>query len=45
LKERYWENIVKYPESDQEFMEERFLKVNKLLEGLTEKRKEIILLN
>ena len=45
LKERYWENIVKYLESDQEFMEERISKVNNALEGLTEKRKEIILLN
>jgi RNA polymerase sigma-70 factor (family 1) len=45
LKEKFWEKALEYKAIDNEIKEERFAMVNEAVEGLSEKRKEIIKLN
>ena len=45
LKEKYWENMLDYQIVDNDIKEERFAKVKEAVDGLSEKRKEIIKLN
>ncbi len=45
VKERYWHNIMKYQNSEPDLKEERISNIKKAISGLSEKRKEIILLN
>ncbi len=45
MKEKFWENVLEYKAADNEIQEERFAKVKEAVDGLSEKRKEIIKLN
>lgn len=45
MKEKFWENVLEYKAVDNEIQEERFAKVKEAVDGLSEKRKEIIKLN
>lgn len=45
LKEKFWEKVLEYQAVDNEVKEERFIKIKEAVEGLSEKRKEIIKLN
>ena len=45
LKEKYWEKVLEYQAIDNEIKEERFVKLNDAVDGLSKKRKEIIKLN
>lgn len=45
LKEKFWEKVLEYKAIDNEVLEERFAKVKDAVDGLSEKRKEIIKLN
>lgn len=45
LREKFWDKVLKYKVIDIEVEEERFAKVKRAVENLSEKRKEIIKLN
>ncbi|MCG8309081.1 MAG: RNA polymerase sigma-70 factor [Cytophagales bacterium] len=45
LKEKFWEKVLEYKAVDNEIKEERFARIKEAVEGLSEKRREIIKLN
>ena len=45
LREKFWEKVLEYKAIDNEIEEERYAKINKAVENLSVKRKEIIKLN